>query len=273
MEPRKLTRWLCLPTHYRFVPVAKLESLLWKVCECDTDSFAHGDWGFEKSSDYFVTIVRRWRDSSRLSVFATGGYGPILHDNIISGVLRREDFIKIADEEFHIEVVDCSDEVAHGGTYSTPLVESLREVAGIEQQNSVRESEAVIRSLASLSVPTVGGGATQLDEDAPVTPASSQTGTGPAPSSTTSIKEPKGDAAAGDMVPVQRSRAQEQAILLKIKEMGLDAEALPRNDTGRTGIKAKIKESLKGHNLFHGTKIFDKAWQRLRDFKQIRDRR
>jgi hypothetical protein len=146
-----------------------------------------------------------------------------LDDNISIGVLRREDFIKIADEDFHIEVVDCSDEVPHAGTYSTPLVEfknitntperiatenaattdvdpemphfttaarspitslhrtlaidalnfqdqlkgigrhvavnfaamqppkELPEMAGIEQQNSVRESEARISSPVSMS--------------------------------------------------------------------------------------------------------------------------
>jgi len=64
--------------------------------------------------------------------------------------------------------------------------------------------------------------------------------------------------------PLQRGAAQEAAILAAIRAAGLNPLALPKNEPGKPGPKAAIRQATNGNPLFVGETVFDKAWERLR---------
>ena len=68
---------------------------------------------------------------------------------------------------------------------------------------------------------------------------------------------------AGPAKPLQRSAAQDSAILCEIEKQGYDPLALPKNLPGRPGVKAAIRTALSQNSLFTGGTVFDKAWVRL----------
>jgi hypothetical protein len=72
---------------------------------------------------------------------------------------------------------------------------------------------------------------------------------------------------------VAKRKLQERRILDEIKKCGYPAKELPKNQAGKRGIKAKIKAALENDNLFVGTTVFDKAWQGLRDCKEIKNKK
>ena len=63
--------------------------------------------------------------------------------------------------------------------------------------------------------------------------------------------------------PLQRTAAQDSAILCEIKKQGYDPLALPKNLPGKPGVKAAIRAALSKNSLFTGGTVFDKAWERL----------
>lgn len=63
--------------------------------------------------------------------------------------------------------------------------------------------------------------------------------------------------------PLQRTAAQDAAILCEIKKQGYDPLALPKNPDGKPGVKASVRTALLSHPLFIGSTVFDKAWVRL----------
>lgn len=68
--------------------------------------------------------------------------------------------------------------------------------------------------------------------------------------------------------PIPAQRFQEQEILRVIKELGYEAVALPKPTTqGVFGVKAEVRAKL---DLQNG--VFNKAWERLRAGKDIRDK-
>lgn len=70
--------------------------------------------------------------------------------------------------------------------------------------------------------------------------------------------------------PISRQRAQEEAILLAIKNEGHNPQSLPKNKPGIAGIKAEMWGVLKEEqSIFQSRGVFDKAWQRLREEKRI----
>ena len=69
--------------------------------------------------------------------------------------------------------------------------------------------------------------------------------------------------------PVQRAAAQDAAIFAVLKTMALDPLALPKNQPGKPGVKAKMRTALKGDALFVGSTVFDKAWERLSSRREI----
>ena len=91
--------------------------------------------------------------------------------------------------------------------------------------------------------------------------------TAPAQSPATPAPEAVGalvdSAKAGHEKPLQRTAAQDYAILSEIKKQGFDPMALPRNPDGKPGVKAAIRTALLKHSLFTGSTVFDKAWERL----------
>jgi hypothetical protein len=71
--------------------------------------------------------------------------------------------------------------------------------------------------------------------------------------------------------PRTRLIQQENAILEEIRKQGLDPLAFPPHPSGRRGAKAAICEALKNSPLFEGSRVFDKAWERLRSQRHIAD--
>lgn len=64
---------------------------------------------------------------------------------------------------------------------------------------------------------------------------------------------------------------QEAEIMRILKLLNYDLQALPQNIPGFSGVKKEAKEvALKNKRLFQSPKVFDKAWQRLRDEKLIK---
>lgn len=70
--------------------------------------------------------------------------------------------------------------------------------------------------------------------------------------------------------PLQR--AQEDAILGAIIGLGYTPDALPSQLPGKSGVKAEVRKILRSHPLFkEKSTVFDKAWERLREFGDIAD--
>ncbi len=65
---------------------------------------------------------------------------------------------------------------------------------------------------------------------------------------------------------VSISDAQEDAILTAIRKLKFDPERLPKQETGKRGVKAEVRKEV---NMVGAR--FDKAWQRLRDSKRIKE--
>lgn len=63
--------------------------------------------------------------------------------------------------------------------------------------------------------------------------------------------------------PLQRSAAQDAAILTQVTSLGYDPLALPQNKPGKAGVKSAVRNALSKDRLFTGAKVFDKAWERL----------
>lgn len=73
--------------------------------------------------------------------------------------------------------------------------------------------------------------------------------------------------------PVLRSTAQDAVILEEIRSQGHDPLALPKALAGKSGVKADIRAKLcaSRKDVFQSDRVFDDAWQRLRDQKHIGD--
>lgn len=69
--------------------------------------------------------------------------------------------------------------------------------------------------------------------------------------------------------PMQRTAAQDAALLAMLKEKGFDPLALPPNEAGKPGVKSLIRQALGTSGLWAGTTVFDKAWERLSQNRDI----
>lgn len=68
------------------------------------------------------------------------------------------------------------------------------------------------------------------------------------------------------------STAQDAEILRAIERAGHDPKRLPKNTPGKPGVKKAIRDELKTQPLFKGgIKVFDHAWDRLRQSGNIVD--
>lgn len=63
--------------------------------------------------------------------------------------------------------------------------------------------------------------------------------------------------------PVSRTAAQDQEIIALLKGKGFSPDSLPKNDPGKPGVKAVIRDALGKGEMWSGTTVFDKAWERL----------
>lgn len=68
--------------------------------------------------------------------------------------------------------------------------------------------------------------------------------------------------------PLPLQRWQEREILRVIHELGLEANAFPKNPPGKRGAKSEVRDRLK---QWQGS-VFNRAWERLRKEKVILDR-
>lgn len=66
--------------------------------------------------------------------------------------------------------------------------------------------------------------------------------------------------------PQMQQRFQESEILRVIGELGFTATKLPTCEAGKRGVKAQVRDELK-----FSVKVFDKAWERLRADKSIKE--
>lgn len=73
--------------------------------------------------------------------------------------------------------------------------------------------------------------------------------------------------------PVPRGQAQDAAILKALLDAGYDPEALPKNDSGRSGVKKEVRDKLDGKAPFEAETAFDDSWKRLRWYKDIKDKK
>ncbi len=74
--------------------------------------------------------------------------------------------------------------------------------------------------------------------------------------------------------PIQRTLAQDAAILAEVQRLNLDPLKLPKPDKGKAGVKAEIRSKLikEYKDIFGSVRVFDDAWQRLRDAEKIEDK-
>ncbi len=77
---------------------------------------------------------------------------------------------------------------------------------------------------------------------------------------------------ATDVKPVARWRAQEKTILNKLRELDYSPCALPRNEAWKPGVKSKVRAAIGSNGMWHSPRVFDKAWERLRERGEIADK-
>jgi len=64
--------------------------------------------------------------------------------------------------------------------------------------------------------------------------------------------------------PLSRYAAQDTFVLRQLEGMQIDPLKLPKNQSGKPGIKSKIREaSLSQKQLFAGSTVFNRTWERL----------
>jgi len=73
--------------------------------------------------------------------------------------------------------------------------------------------------------------------------------------------------------PLQRLQAQEDSILAELKRLGCNLLKLPKPPAGKSGVKKDVRTTLltKQKHIFVSKRVFDDAWQRLRDKETIGD--
>jgi len=72
--------------------------------------------------------------------------------------------------------------------------------------------------------------------------------------------------------PLQRHRSQEDGILRVISRLGYEPKKLPRAKAGKAGVKAEVRKEFNfPSEVFVSHGVFEKAWERLRQQKEIQD--
>ena len=71
--------------------------------------------------------------------------------------------------------------------------------------------------------------------------------------------------------PRTRLRDQEKAIIACLSTLGYDPRQLPKNPSGKNGIKKQVRDKIAGSPLFTGATVFNRAWERLRKDGDIVD--
>lgn len=71
--------------------------------------------------------------------------------------------------------------------------------------------------------------------------------------------------------PLSKMRKQENAILVAIEKLGHDPKNFPKNPPGKPHTKDDVRQLVQHDPLFISANVFDKAWERLRNYKDIID--
>ena len=71
--------------------------------------------------------------------------------------------------------------------------------------------------------------------------------------------------------PRTKGLRQQDAILAEIERQGFVATALPPHPFNGRGVKAVVRDAIAKPPLFPSPKVFDTAWQTLRDQKRVAD--
>lgn len=77
---------------------------------------------------------------------------------------------------------------------------------------------------------------------------------------------------AGKIKPVARWQAQEQTILNALRELGYSPCALPKSQAWTKGVKSEVRAAIGSKGMWQSPKVFDKAWERLRERGDIADK-
>ena len=111
MTMKQFDCWVVLPPDCRFVPVKKIERLLTDACVASMAGHrsehvkAMGfDVGPLMDQDSILRRVLERRSAGLLPMFGTGGFGVIRDDDVLSGVLRRDDFERLIADEWYTGV-------------------------------------------------------------------------------------------------------------------------------------------------------------------------
>jgi hypothetical protein len=72
-----------------------------------------------------------------------------------------------------------------------------------------------------------------------------------------------------EVKPMQRSKAQEEEILAKLRSNGHDPSQLVKNKAGKPGVKKEIRMALGSKGMWSSKTVFDKAWERLANDGQL----
>ena len=80
------------------------------------------------------------------------------------------------------------------------------------------------------------------------------------------------DDARNNRQPLQRFPAQESRVLAVIASLQHDPKRLPPRQSGRRWVKAEVWDAIGVCTLFSSEKVFDKAWERLRQRGDIAER-
>ncbi|WP_297575131.1 hypothetical protein [uncultured Deefgea sp.] len=72
--------------------------------------------------------------------------------------------------------------------------------------------------------------------------------------------------------PLGRQIAQENEIKNTLNKLAIDLLALPPNQAGKAGVKSEVRKAVGNAEIWTGETVFDKAWERLLQSKEIQYR-
>jgi hypothetical protein len=74
------------------------------------------------------------------------------------------------------------------------------------------------------------------------------------------------------VAPVGRQQAQEQTILNTLHGLGYTPRAMPKSEAYKPGVKSEVRAAIGSEGMWHSPRVFDKAWERLRERGEIADK-
>jgi len=69
-----------------------------------------------------------------------------------------------------------------------------------------------------------------------------------------------------------KQQLRKEIILETIMQLGFDPLNPPMRESGKSGMKCRVREALKDHLLFESKGSFDKTWEKLSEEKKVTDK-